>query len=459
MRGLRDIINQFRYIRGNRVLAGSFFAIGLLSFGILGLNQYTATQAATARDCDDNAIMRCGALDAGEFRNKYNQNAPGDLAAIYGHYWIPRDVQVVEGQSFRDGTVRVNGRVVAKNAESIGRQPISGSRPISIAGKTYYQTSNANAFLSDGLATMVALDAQGNFKYAIIKACGNPIYATPVPPPTPPQPPKPTPTYSCTSLTKLDMSNTQKRFTATGAAAGGAAITGYTFDFGDGTQQTQAGTTIDHTYATPGTYTAKVTVNVTAEGTNKTATAPACQVSVTIPAPANYACTSLTMISKGNNTYDFTIQETHSNVTYKGATFDFGDGTSKQVSGLTASHQYGKAGNYTIVATLSYSVDGAVKTATCQTQVSMTPCPTNPNVPVDSPACKPCPQNPSLPADSPKCVTPPAPVTPPATTPPAVLPETGAGDIALGGLGIGSMIISASFYLGSRRDLLSALHG
>ena len=309
--------------------------------------------------------------------------------------------------------------------------------------------------MSDGLATMVALDAQGNFKYAIIKACGNPIYATPVEPPKPPEPPKPTPTYSCTSLTKLDVSNTQKRFNAVGAAAGGATITGYTFDFGDGTQQT-GGATIDHTYAKPGTYTAKVTVNVTVDGVAKTATSPACQTSVTIPAPANYACTALTMIGKGNNTYDFTIQETHTNATYKGATFDFGDGTSKQVSGLTASHQYGKAGNYTITATLSYSVDGAVKTATCQASVTMTPCPTNPNVPVDSPDCKPCPQNPSLPADSPKCVTPPV-VTPPTPTPPTVLPQTGPADMVIGGLGIGSMIISASFYLGSRRDLFAAL--
>ena len=172
MRSFKGIANHFRFIKSNTLIVASIFTLGLGVFGILGAASRDNAQALV-RDCDANAIMNCGAADANEFRTKFNANAPGDLPAIYGHYWIPRDLQVVQGQAFRDGTVRVNGKVVATNAKSIGRQAIPGSRPISIAGKTYYETPNSAAFKTDGLPTMVALDAQGNFKYAVINACGN----------------------------------------------------------------------------------------------------------------------------------------------------------------------------------------------------------------------------------------------------------------------------------------------
>lgn len=188
MRGLRNIINQFRHLRGNKSLIAGVFVLGLGTFVGLGFFSQQNVAHAIARDCDDNAIMRCGAETAGEFRDKCNADATGDLKTIYGHYWIPCDVQVVDGQSFKDNTVRVNGRIVADNAQSIGRQQLNGEHPISISGKTYYEGPNATSFANDGLPTLVALDAQGNFKYAIIKGCGNPIYAHPVAPPPPPQP-------------------------------------------------------------------------------------------------------------------------------------------------------------------------------------------------------------------------------------------------------------------------------
>ena len=446
MRGIRSIINRFRHIKGNNTLVGAFFALGLLSFGGLGVAQYTSAQAAVAQDCSNNSIMRCGAANATEFRNKYNQNASGDLPAIYGHYWIPRDIQVVQGYSYKDNTVRVNGRVVAKNAQSIGREAINGSHPISIAGRTYYETPNSAAFVSDGLPTMVALDAAGNFKYAIINPCGNPIYATPVPPPTPPKPP--TPKYTCDMLNMTDVTINKKRFTASASATNGAQIVGYTFDFGDGSKQDTTGPTVEHEYAAAGTYTAKVTVKVKVGNEVKLVDGANCVKQFTIKAPADVDCTALTAVAKGNNAYDFTIQERHVNATYKGATMDYGDGTNQQISGTTASHQYAKAGNYTITATLSFDVDGTVKRATCQTQVTMEACPTNPNLPKDSPDCAPCEYDASLPKDSPKC-----------EAPVMELPQTGAGNMILSGFGIGSMMVSVSLYLGSRRDLLAAFLG
>lgn len=451
MRGLRNAINHFRYIKANSLLVGTFFAIGLLSFGALGLLQRDPAQAMT-RNCDSNAIIHCGVADANEFRTKYDQNAPGDLAAIFGHYWIPRDIQVVEGQSFKDNTVRVNGRVVADNAQSIGRQQKSGDHAISIGGKTYWEGPNSTAFASDGLPTLVALDAQGNFKYAIIKGCGNPIYARPVAPPPPP--PTEQPKYSCDSLNVQNLSITKKRFTVAATASGGAQIVGYNFNFGDNSSQDTTGPTVDHDYSQPGTYTVVATVKVKVGNETKTAAGANCTKQFTIKAHAEVDCTALTVISRGNNKYDFTIQKTETNATYKGATLTYGDGQSDQITGTAASHQYAKAGNYTINATLRFDIDGSVKEAKCSAQISVTPCPTNPNLPKDSPDCAPCPYDANLPKDSPSCQPP---VTPP-TTP--ELPKTGtAEDMVLGSVGFGSMLVSASLYLSSRRDFLSTLLG
>lgn len=446
MRGIRSIVNHFRYIKDNNLLVIAFFTLGLLAFGVLGLTKQDNAMALT-RDNSANAIMTGGAADANEFRTKFNQNAQGDLPAIYGHYRIPRDLQVVQGQSFRDGTVRVNGRVVATNAQSIGRQAIAGSHPISIASKTYYETPNSAAFMSDGLATMVALDAAGNFKYAVINSCGNPIYATPTPP-TPP-PIKETPKYSCTDLTINHISNTRKSFTASAAASGGATLTGYTFTFGDGSTQDSTNPTVDHDFA-PGSYTTRVTAKFRVGNEDKTATSSSCAKSFKVAAPAEVNCTSLTAVKRSDTTYNFTIQKTNTNATYNGATMNYGDGRVEQISGTFATHKYDKVGTYTITATLKFTIDGAVRNVQCQTQISANACPTNPSLPSDSPDCAPCEYDSNLPEDSPKCVPPETPSVP-------ELPKTGPGDMILGGFGAGSMIVSASLYLGSRKDFLMTL--
>lgn len=427
----------------------TFFGIGVFSFGVLGLTQFTGAQAA---DCSSNAIMKCGAASAAEFKNKCNANAEGDLRAIYGHYWIPCDVQVVEGQSYKDNTVRVNGRVVATNAQSIGRVQKPGDHAISIAGRTYWEAPNSSAFRSDGLPTLVALDAQGNFKYAIIKDCGNPIYATPTPPtppPTPPKPPTPQPQYSCTALNLMTISATKKRFTASASATNGAQVVGYSFNFGDGTVQDSTTPTVEHDYMTPGSYTAKVTAKIRVGNETKLVDGPNCVKKIEVKLPAAVGCTALNIASKGNNAYEFTIVETHTNATYKGASLSFGDGQTAQVAGTTASHQYAKAGNYTIVVTLSFDIGGQVKTAKCEAKVTMEVCPTNPSLPKDSPDCAPCEYNSELPKNSPDCNAPVTPVT--------ELPMTGMGDMILSGFGASSMIVSASLYIGSRKDLLASL--
>jgi PKD repeat protein len=103
---------------------------------------------------------------------------------------------------------------------------------------------------------------------------------------TPPAPVKPS--LACVQLTAspVDKSTTDYNFTAQ-ASAVNTTITGYNFNFGDNSTPTQVesnstSVSTGHTYATPGTYTASVTVT---GSNNQTATSKACEVSINIPTP------------------------------------------------------------------------------------------------------------------------------------------------------------------------------
>lgn len=195
MRGFKTITNHFRYIRASRAIVASVFVLAMVLTA--GVGVYTFNKADTfAADCSDNSIVRCGFTTYEGLTAAYDKNEYGDIRAIFDHYWIKRTLEpgtrVVHGVADNQGNIVAEGRVVANNAASIGRQQIMHSRPISIAGKTYYETSHVGgAAFKPGttqLPALVVLDEAGNFKYAVLTDCGNPVYARPVPPPAPPKP-------------------------------------------------------------------------------------------------------------------------------------------------------------------------------------------------------------------------------------------------------------------------------
>lgn len=191
---MRDVVELFRRAKSNKLFVAGFFVLAVTLTGV-GAYQFNQTDVEAA-DCRNqtNNIVPQGTYSYGDITQHYNANTCGDVKAIFDHYWIKPTVapgdRVVEGTANNRGEIVAEGRVVATNATSIGRQPIQHSRPISIAGKTYYETSHVggHAFANPGgsLQALVVLDAHGNFKNAIIKDCGNPVYAKPVPPPKPP---------------------------------------------------------------------------------------------------------------------------------------------------------------------------------------------------------------------------------------------------------------------------------
>lgn len=93
-----------------------------------------------------------------------------------------------------------------------------------------------------------------------------------------------TPAYTCDALTVNKISRMEYSFTGKATATGGATIVNYTFDFGDGTNQTVTNPTdVKHTYAKDGTYTAKLSVKVKVDNAEKTVTDDKkCVVKVTI---------------------------------------------------------------------------------------------------------------------------------------------------------------------------------
>lgn len=294
MRGANNMLNYWRHVTGNKVLLASLFAIAAVIVGAAAmLYQNNPAEAATGRAND---IVRGGVVSGQDFRTKVNQNASGDLPAIMNHYGINKDVmatKAVEGRAYKDGTLKVNGKVVLTNAWSIGRNKQSFSSEVKIGSKTYHASRNQDIFQSDGLAVLVYME-NGVFKYGVIKSCGNPIWGKTTPPPKPPKPP----VYDCVDLRKIRLEDEENaenehayQFELTYKVENGAALDSVEFDFGNGETQTledTRGTTVTSdtvVYDEPGTYDITTVLNFTVNSKPKMVSSENCTESVVVPKP------------------------------------------------------------------------------------------------------------------------------------------------------------------------------
>jgi len=341
---------------------------GIALFGFL-----TTNSEALPKDCDDNAITHCGSMDYKDLAEDYKDNK-SELSKIYGHYGLSEsDIlnassKAKMGRVYKDGRVTVDGKVVATNAYSIGRHNMSGSSKISIGGKTYYERKTSVSFAADYIVAFVFLDANGDFRAAILTSCGNPVRAT-------------KPVYSCDSLTKTAVAGYRNRYqlVAKATAKNGAKIVSYTFDMGDGTKKTAATSNTSanytHQYTKPGTYTATVSVKVKINNSYEKTVTNNCKVSVTVVEPS-YACTGLTQEKISRTERKFTASATAANgAVVTGYKFDFGDGTTETSTNKTINHTYAQAGEYTAKVTAIVTIDGKetkeVADAKCQVKVTV----------------------------------------------------------------------------------------
>lgn len=195
------IMNSFKKISTSvaAVTAGILVGVSVLAGG----QAYAANvNFDSTRDCDNNAVMHCGAMNAAELQDKYAKDS--SIAAIYGYFGISNSdvaslgTTAVAGHVTKSGDVVVNGKVVAKDALTAGRQNITGSSKVTVGNVTFYSRAPQVSFNVDKIDAFVALNKDGQFDYAILAACGNPVKASnvvekPAPKPTPAPTPTPTP--------------------------------------------------------------------------------------------------------------------------------------------------------------------------------------------------------------------------------------------------------------------------
>jgi hypothetical protein len=181
--------------------------VGALLVLVMRAVDPAAAATAVTRDCTTNSIMKCGATTPTEFINHVKTNSPGDLKAIYNYYGLPSSLYnnfityAHSGQDMRDGRIVVNGKTIATNSYSLGRDrmgvPLSDK--VIINGKTYWKGTPGQRFSAgiNSIPVWVFYKYSGDIQFVVMKSCGNPVGGKslwkPKPAPTPP-PPTPTPT-------------------------------------------------------------------------------------------------------------------------------------------------------------------------------------------------------------------------------------------------------------------------
>lgn len=279
--------------------AASLFAVIAT---VLVLNTGLPSSATSGRDCDNNAIIRCGATNINELQKDYTSGNDGtqkDIGAIYTHYGITKtDLEgttskPVSGKVMKNGDVYVGTKKVATNAMSVGRQQLgsaSDNKAVTIGNTKLYERAPSVSFGSNSELPAIVFMKDNTFHKAVIASCGNPVTATPTPEPKPE--PKPEPAATCKAITAQKISRNEYAFKGEATVENDATVKSYNFVLTDSNDKSVANTvTTSNLTATSnkitledGTYNVVLTV-VTSVGER---TSNECKTSVTVeaePAP------------------------------------------------------------------------------------------------------------------------------------------------------------------------------
>lgn len=361
-------------------IAAASLVVAVGALVVLNVTGTSSQAISSFRNCNADAIIKCGAITEAELLQKYDQNV-GDVQSIYAHYGITRaDLagtasDIVHGTVYRDGRVVVNGKTVATGAYSVSRVRFTSAgtpRNVVINGTTYYEGPSMQIFT--GAVDAFIYMRNGQFHKAVLSSCGNPLIAVPE---------KPKPVYKCENLTATKLDRARFRFTAA-ASATNAEIVSYNYNFGDG-NTTTGGNVVEHTYAEAGTYTVTVTVNVKVDGKTIVVDGANCNTTVTVekkPEVPVYKCESLTAQKLERDTFRFKASAIAENgarvVNY---TYDFGDGTKQSTLSDEIEHTYAEPGTYTATLTAHIRVGDETKHETgpdCQVDVEVKEKPVKP---------------------------------------------------------------------------------
>ncbi|HEY1835257.1 MAG TPA: hypothetical protein VGG13_00340 [Candidatus Saccharimonadales bacterium] len=183
-----------------------------------------ALSISSARNCDGNAVMYCGALSTSQLQSRYKNKGVAQIYAAAPFDISASDIAAtgktaVAGLVYKNGHVTVKGKVVATRAVTAGRENIKGSKKVTHDGVTFYERAPSVSFAQNTIAAFVVMK-NGQFQFAILGSCGNPVHATPVPKPQPKPTPKPKPTPTPTPTPKSPPPTTITTLTSAPASQG-----------------------------------------------------------------------------------------------------------------------------------------------------------------------------------------------------------------------------------------------
>ena len=457
--------------------------VTLLAVTMLGLSSMAFQPKASAAvsfggpfNCDANSVLWCGANNAGQVTGKYNHgdghNSAASIQHIYDWFHISNsEVQslnttAVAGSVTKSGDVYVGNQLVATNALTAGRQNISGSNKRTDGGTIFYSRPPRVSFLNNSLTAYVVMQ-NGQFKFAILSSCGNPVEATAKPPAKA--------SLACTELLAtpgtIEGNGDQAYTFEAKATVKNASISKYVFNLGSGhgnqTVNTTATTaTSSKQIYTPGTYEVNVKVSGVAKDAFTSAPSTAtCIKQFTVQPNGTLTCSSLTLdqvgttnTSTGDVTYTLTAQATAKKAAITKYVFDFGNGSTQTVdtSAASATSQsvvYAAGQTFpSIFVTVfgSSNNNGKVLTAggaksACATNLTVPPqtCSTGSTASSCKPTCT-APNGQTFPAGSSQCLPVPPTTTTPTTPVATVLPNTGAGSVL--GLFVGASLVGGLGY-------------
>ena len=332
----------------SRLQKKNIMLIGLVMvLSTFGVFQLDTSEAASANDVIYGGVStESGLRDA--FNNGDGRNSASNIQAIFDEAINVTDAQEMTGMDWgtvhRDGRVTVDGETVATDAKSSGRLDFRNSQPLGNTGAYYHDTDIRFSSSTDSLRALVKLDDKGQYEFAVISHCGNPVVAEPVPIP------EPQAAFECQDMSATQthgVESLETTFTAT-ADVDNTEVVEYEWDFGDGNTATSTDSQITHVYDTPGEYTARVNI-ITEDG--ETGFSSDCEVSITVLEPdAEFACVDLTASQTSGQDrleVDFEAIADTENTEVTEYEWDFGDGNTERTTQSQVSYTYDTPGEYT----------------------------------------------------------------------------------------------------------------
>ena len=432
----KKLLNKIREITPKQMAVAGVFTLVLAGTVGLGVAVNNRLDAAVQRECDSNAILRCGAADPNELvadARSSNNGTQGDIQTIYSHFSLTADEYdrfastARQGEFRRNGEVWVDGEMVMRNTLSMGRHNYGGSRSLRIGNVTYYQGTPEQRWANgvQSIPVMVMFNNDGTVETAIMNPCGNPADGEKV-----------TSKLDCKALNKVEVAgkkNTYK-FNTTIHKEGHAKVTKVEY-FIDGklwtTKNTAEEMTDEYTFTKASSeVSVKVTYSLPGGKSKTTEFKIDCKKTIEVEQPF-YACEKLiaTARDESNRKFRFTVQAKFGNgATLKSADFSI-DGqlknagvTQKDAQGnIYQDYDFDDNVKHTIVAKVNFNVADKVESKLCQASVTptkkpMCEVPGKEMYPPDAPECKEAPKEckPGVPIGHPDC---------------APLPKTGPGSL------------------------------